>query len=417
MNYTDQTEAIEKLRQQHAPKILHYLFLLYILVKPFYIFESGSFQPSDFVFVVCFFAFLYCNGTESLIRSKFDYLLIVFVAFVFVVNFVYFSLYRETEFIMSTLYYIFNLALVFVARWLVLDISFLKKLFWTCRICLYMQILFYFLNLGKYYIDENGVTDRYLGTFNDPNQLAFYAFCLLMVMFILEKIHGIKNTVTLIDYAAFAYIVFLTASTGMLLAFVVFAILYVAVLLASPLFETNPDRKRKLLWALIAIVLIVIIYFAFNAQITAFFEKSEIFSRLLEKETLSTSTTGSEISGTSIWQDRNIDKVYLYPQYNILGAGQGYFSRFWHSHSSGEIHSTPLSILFCYGIIPTFLFLYWIWKNVSKTSIQFIPVFVALAVESITLLNQRQPLFWLMFLLAYAYRNLEDRRYEDAVYT
>lgn len=403
--------------KQHAPNLLQFLFLLYIFVKPFYVFESGSFQPGDVVFVACFLVFLYYSGSEELLHSRFDYILIVFVMFVFLVNFVYFSLYRQSEFILSTLYYVFNLALVFVARRLLLDESFLIKLFWTCRISLYLQIVIYFLGFGKYYIDENGVTDRYLGTFNDPNQLAFYMFCLLMVMYMVEKIHGVKYRVNLIDYAAFVFILYLTASTGMLLAFIIFAVFYVAVLLLSPLFEVNPERKRKLLFALLGLVIVVILYFVFNKQIAVFIEKTEIFSRVLEKETLSTSTAGGEISGTSIWQDRNIDKLYVYPQYNILGAGQGYFQRFWRAHSSGEIHSTVLSILFCYGIVPTFLFLYWIWTNIKHTSIYYFPVFIALAVESITLLNQRQPLFWLIFMLAYTYRVMEDRRYEDALYT
>ena len=407
----------ENLSERHAPNLLQFLFLLYIAVKPFYVFESGSFQPGDFVFVACFLVFLYYSGSGTILHSKFDYILIVFVIFVFLVNFVYFSLYRESEFILSTLYYIFNLALVLVARRLLLDKSFLRKLFWVCRGCLYLQIIIYFAGLGNYYMDENGVTDRYLGTFNDPNQLAFYCFCLLMAMYIIEKIYGIRNTVIVFDYGAFMFIVYLSASTGMLLAFIVFFVLYVLMLLVSPLFEINPDRKRKLLWALLGVVAIVAISVYFNREISAVLNKSEIFSRLLEKETLSTSTSRSEISGISIWQERNIDKLYIYPQYNILGAGQGYFSRFWQAHSSGEIHSTLFSILFCYGIIPTFLFVYWIWTNIRKTTLYFIPVFAALAVESITLLNQRQPLFWLLFLLAYSYRIMEDRRYEDAVHT
>ncbi|HCH28386.1 MAG TPA: hypothetical protein DEW35_02645, partial [Ruminococcaceae bacterium] len=72
------------------------MFLLYIFVKPFYIFESGSFQPGDIVFVACFFVFLYYIGEGNLLNSKFDYILVAFVMWVFIVNFVYFSLYRQT---------------------------------------------------------------------------------------------------------------------------------------------------------------------------------------------------------------------------------------------------------------------------------------------------------------------------------
>lgn len=417
MNQIDSPLQKTKQLEFNPPKIVQYLFLLYILLKPFYIFESGSFQPSDAVFMVCFCLFLYFLGTGSLILSKFDYILIVFCVWVFIINFIYFSLYRDTEFLYSSLYYIFNLFLVLVARYLLLNKEFIKKLFWTCRMCLYIQVAIALLGLGKYYMESNDATDRYLGTFNDPNQLAFYAFALLMAMFMIDKIYGVKRRIWLVDYAAFVYLLYLSASTGLLLAFGIFGALYILILIASPVFEQTEERKTKLYTALIGIFLLAIVLIIYWDEVLAFAQKSELFSRILEKETLSTSTTATDVSGSSIWQDRNIDKLYLYPQYNIFGAGQGYFQRFWMAHSSGEIHSTIFSVLFCYGIGPTLLFIYWCWTNLRHSTVYFIPVFVALIVESTTLLNQRQPLFWILFLLAYAYRIMEDRRYEDDIYT
>lgn len=307
--------------------------------------------------------------------------------------------------------------LVLVARFLLLSKEFIQKLFWVCRICLYLQVIIFFLGLGKYYVDANGVTDRYLGTFNDPNQLAFYMFALLMIMFMIEKMYDINCRTFILDYAAFFFILYHTASSGMLLAFVVFAALYLVVLLVSPTFERDSKRRKQVLYGLITIFILVVIFIVFKDPIVAFAEDSELFSRLLAKENLLTTTTDSNPTDRSIWQDRNIDKLYIYPQYNFFGAGQGYFSRFYRANSSGEIHSTLLSILFCYGIIPTSLFLLWIWKNIKKTSIYFLPVFLSIAIESLTLLNQRQPLFWLLFLLSYSYRIMEEKRYENAFYT
>lgn len=416
MNTISNSRLRETRQEYKIPKLLQYLFLTYILLKPFYIFESGSFQPSDVVFMLSFFVFLYYNGFANLIHCKFDYILCIFVLFTLVINLFYFLIYRNTEFVYSFLYYLFNLMLVLVARVLLMSREFIRKLFWVCRICLYLQVIIFFLGLGKYYIDVNGITERYLGTFNDPNQLAFYMYALLMVMFMIEKFYNIKCQVNILDYAAFLFILYHTASLGMLLAFVIFILSYFIVLLVSPMFERDTKRRKQMFYGLITLFLLVVIFIIFKDQIIAFFKDSQLFERLIVKEKYSATIVDSNYSNRTIWQDRNIDKLYIYPQYNIFGAGQGYFSRFYLSNSSGEIHSTLLSILFCYGIIPTSLFVLWIWKNIRKT-VYFIPVFLSLAAESFILLNQRQPLFWMVFLLSYSYRIMEEKRYEDAFYT
>lgn len=416
MNSITTSRLRENWQEYRPPKVLQYLFLIYIFLKPFYIFKSGSFQPSDAVFIFSFFVFLYHNRSVNMIRCSYDYVLCIFVLFTFVINLFYFFLYRETEFIYSSLYYIFNLMFVLVARFLLLNKEFIRKLFWVCRICLYLQVALFFLGIGEFYVDANGVTGRYLGTFNDPNQLAFYMFALLLIMFMIGKFYDINCRICILDYAAFLFILYHTASISMLVAFVVFAVSYFAVSVVSLGVEHDPKRRKQVFYTFIVAFVLVVVFIIFHEQIIEFVKSSQLFSRLLSKEDLSTTITDEQYTDRSIWQDRNIDKLYLYPQYNIFGAGQGYFSRFYRAHSSGEIHSTLLSILFCYGIIPVSLFLLWIWKNIKKTS-WFIPVFLALTVESFVLLNQRQPLFWLIFLLSYSYRIMEEKRYEDAFYT
>jgi len=400
-----------------APKILEWLFLLYIFVKPFYIFTSGSFQPGDVVFVLAFIVFIYFNMGTNLIFCKNDYVLLTFLFFVAIINFIYFTFYFDVEFVKSILYYVFNFLFIITARFLLNDREFIKKLFWVCRIVLYFQIVIYFLGVGRFYESDGMISTRYMGTFNDPNQLAFYEFSLLMILYIIDnmKLKGCK--INVIDYAAFVFIVYLTSSTGMLLALAVFAGTYLAILLFSSVAEKDAQNRSRVMWTLFIIGVLLVVFFINKNFIISQMEKSELFSRLLEKETLTTSTTGSELAEASIWQDRNIDKLYIYPTYNIFGAGQGHFERFWKAHSSGEIHSTLLSILFCYGVIPTVLFLHWIWKNIQRSSKYFIPVFAAVFIEGLTLLNQRQPTFWLLFLLAYAYRAMEENKYENDIYS
>lgn len=54
----------------------------------------------------------------------------------------------------------------------------------------------------------------------------------------------------------------------------------------------------------------------------------------------------------SIIADRQLDKLLLYPEKMLYGAGQGAFERFTRASGTNEVHSTLPGILFYYGAVP-----------------------------------------------------------------
>ena len=84
-----------------------YLFLLYWLLKPYYLFSSGGLQIADFIMVLSFGLTIF--DSRKLTIRKIDLSFIVFVVMVAIINCIYTVLYQDSGFIKSILYYVFNL--------------------------------------------------------------------------------------------------------------------------------------------------------------------------------------------------------------------------------------------------------------------------------------------------------------------
>ena len=124
-----------------------------------------------------------------------------------------------------------------------------------------------------------------------------------------------------------------------------------------------------------------------------------MFSRVTDKfNRISSKNTNDHL--WSVWQERGYDKLWIYPQYMLYGSGEGEYDRFILSAHSNEIHATLPSILFYYGIIPFLIILKWFYKKLKRVPFNLLIVYLALLMESFTLLNQRQALFWTIFMMA-----------------
>ena len=107
----------------------HYLFLLFWVLKPFYLRPSGSMQFSDLVAMLAFGVWFLQKRALALDRR--DFPLLGFVACTFVINGICTLLYRETGFAVSSFYYLYNLLVVLMFRDLMDNHRFLKYLMWA----------------------------------------------------------------------------------------------------------------------------------------------------------------------------------------------------------------------------------------------------------------------------------------------
>lgn len=362
------------------------LFLLGVVLKQFYIFESGNIQAGDICFVLAF-----CIGCLfGLLKiNRIDQYLIAFVSLTFLINGIYFFYYGE-GFLLSSVYLLFNLLIVLLFRYLVKNRDFLTKFSAVLKANLIIQFLVYVLGSGRYY---GGL--RYKGTFNDPNQFAFF----ILMDFILLYMTNLyfKKKVHPIWYLLVSLSMLFSMSSGMIMAFGIFLIFT----LLMPSLSKKSSSITVLSLASSFLFLLVIVFYL-NSILQALGETSNwqvinsVVFRLTGKVNQFSSYTG--ISG--FLADRGMERILTHPQYFLYGSGEGMHERFFYMQRFRlEIHSTLIGLFYYYGVIPFILFIIWVIQSLKKMPVEVYGCFIALFIETVTLTNHRQPFFWMAIVM------------------
>ena len=385
-------------------------FLGSIFLKQFYIFQSGGLQIADIFFLVAFCIYIYIKRYFKV--RKIDRKIMSFFAFVYFINLTYFFIYQNRGFLSTTMYYLFIIMVIILFRELATSKDFLEKLARVLKINLVIQLVIFFSGMGRYYAES-----RYMGTFNDPNQMGFSIYISFMLIFLIYNL--LRKKLNIIYYIITVFLIMNTSSTGMLFGIASFSVLYIVFKIYKLI------KNRKMTIFKISLIIACSIGFSFiivNKPSNINLNKLEeilsiasgndkpiiIFDRMEEK-------LNRENQKQSVLEERGIDKLYKYPFYNLFGAGQGLYSRFKKAAHGGEIHSTLPSILFSYGIIPLIIIIIWGLSNLKKIPLEMSAIYISLILESFTLLNQRQPLFWIIFMVGYLYEFKDKLKSEKEV--
>lgn len=387
-DYREREKILNTLiHKQERVKIAGWLFLLYWIAKSFYTQDSGGLQIGDYIFCVsfvCFFIETVGNGEFSLILKK-ENLFFLFVCFVVAINLAYSIAYSNVGFLWAVAYFAFNFFVIIEFRYLARQKSFLKGFFIATCMCLLIQFVIYFSGKGRMFSDS-----RYMGTFNDPNQLAFFVMSRFFIVYMIHcHMCDIVGKSKIWTFAAFLITMFLvvqSASTGMLLGVGIFIVVW--------LFNFCRDRKHRLIVIILLLVLLGVVFLGFGGD-EILFGDSFISIRLQEKINKMTGDGGVQ----GYIKDRNLGAFFYKPYYVLFGAGEGYWVRFADIDAAGELHSTVISLLFCYGIIPFAILLSWIFKNISHSKKLDFCIYIAIFIEMLTLVNHRQSSLWILFIL------------------
>ena len=85
---------------------------VYVLICPFYLFESGVPQPAHYVAGIAFIMMAFSKDFRSILKDKIVLYLFLFVLLTFVINLGYYFKYNTedggVEFLFHSAYYIFN---------------------------------------------------------------------------------------------------------------------------------------------------------------------------------------------------------------------------------------------------------------------------------------------------------------------
>ncbi len=390
-------------------KIIERLFLAYFLLKPYYLFDSGGIQIGDVFLIIAFVLYIIYSKFNLEMKNRLfsavqaNMLFVLFALLTFAINGTYFAVYGMQKFLLSSLYYLFIFMAIALFYVYAQRKSFLINVNKILKLNLVAQLAISLIGIGRDYS-----IDRYMGTFNDPNQFGFY---ILMSYFLIYAINLVLANKKQYDAPYFVMALFLiiqSASTGSLLGLAIFIILQIAYNLKG-IVRLTYSKIRRVMYAVAGAIAVVIVIAVFTGLGSFKVQNSDTNTNAqvdgVAKRIQGKIDKADNNADITIWEDRGYDIMYKYPQYIPFGAGEGNYDRYVMATNNygNEIHATLPSMLFYYGVIPFLIIGTWFYRVVKGVDKRLLIVYVALLAESFILLNQRQSLFWIVFVLGCLY--------------
>ena len=363
-------------------QLLFFTYLIYLVLCPYYVFNSGLPQPADIILSIGFLALFWVFDKKYFFMKPFAILgallaLIVMVSLGNQLHLFINNLEGNTTY--PVLFYVYNF-LAFSFVWYLSKTLSLQKLYDGTGVALFISILVQFI-LGVFDIQnsestwvQNGARDVLF--FNNPNQLGYYVMLVLSLFILIPS--AIKKYKVLTFVLAFMtfYLALLSQSRV-----VIIGVIYLIIFLL--LKETYPSTKKSL-------AAIALIIGAFVLLFNTNFVEDKLDS-IKVRSANRTTTLDNEIS------TRGFDRIYKYPTYLLYGAGEGANQRF-NPTTNKELHSGFGTMLFSYGILGLTIFLLFLFQiiklNFINNFLLLLPVFLYNMVHH----GFRTTLFWIVLV-------------------
>ncbi len=307
---------------------------IYLFLRMFYLSEGGSVQVADF-FIIAFIPFFV--GLSSIkaiyaVNRPIIWMLLLFV----VINLIWFFITADPTVGINVAYYFYNF-LLFTFVFAVREgnrVAFDRYIPLVIIAATAVQI-------GAILLGSSGEY-RTVGTFSNPNQLAYWAICLVTCQMIIARDRPVVTTVSVL---LLGICLALSLSRGGLMGFGAVVAIY-----ALQRFKNIHLRIFSGLFAAILVTL-----FVGSDALSDLRDRYDLASKLEERS--------EQRSLSDEWENRNYSRLSNNPQYIPFGAGEGAFERFEgerykDGHYVGiEIHSTYATLLFSYGVLGLVLFI------------------------------------------------------------
>ncbi|HEU0030830.1 MAG TPA: hypothetical protein VFQ53_09355 [Kofleriaceae bacterium] len=315
---------------------------LFIIFFPFYVVPNGLPQPAVWLLVVLMPS-IFASWDGKLMTDTRRTLMALarFVLYAVIANLLWtvwvgkISVDLKDSFILSPLFYIFNLLLFFTI--LLLHRRYGLKFLWlTTRVIL--------VSLGLQILVSLGGSSRMRSTnaFNEPNQLGYYGLLCACILLLGQRRTKMSTVAVLAGVTMASYLALLSASKAALASI---AMLAIAILIG---------RLRTMIVAALVFVVLLVTPNPFSAAL----ERAQ--ERIDRDES------------HDFFEERGYDRIVNNPEYWVLGSGEGAYRRFKDTTVIGshELHSSLGTMFFCYGIVGTVLFGIFMWFVMKRTPLQ-----------------------------------------------
>ncbi|KYG77063.1 hypothetical protein EV198_1277 [Roseivirga ehrenbergii] len=364
---------------------------IYLIAFPFYFLPAGSAQPSDIVIVVVIG--LYVLGQHfkiSEVNQPVFKGFLKFCIYLSIVNLgVHFALLGESNnglaWYVYSAFYFYNLMVMGFALSLYRQYG-KQFIYTTAYACVFAGILQIVLS---YALQTNSEGIRGAMFFTNPNQLGYYSLSALAIVLVLETMIKLPRLIVYLSFFVFSYLALVSVSKAALGSMI---ILFGAYLIANKIFSVRN---------IFAIIVVGGLGFLGVTQS----EFGKRFQENLDARNVNEENRPDEITE---WEYRGYDRITNHPEYLVFGAGEGGYNRFDTFITNHEIHSSFGTIIFCYGIPGTLLFLLFVYSLLKKLPWFYLVYSLPLFAYGVTHMGLRFTIFWvalMMFPIIRAERN------------
>ena len=373
-------------------KVLIITFLIYIIICPYYIFDSGLPQPADFVMAIGAFGFFFIVDKKFFLQSPLRNLLlfVILVVVVSLINQVDVTLGNNTgNTLMPIAFFTYN----FLTFGLVIYLSGnmeRQKLYnlvaWAIVISVGLQFGLAFLGIQKTGSNWTDKGFRSIIFFNNPNQLGYYILVIYTLFTVIpSKLRSYKLVVFGMLIMA-SYLVLFSLSRGA----------FIGVLLLNVIIFLKEGFKFKFT-SLLFMIFIGLGSFLIVSNTDFVSNKLDSLQQRNEQKK---SSIEREI------KVRGYDRIFNNPIYLLYGAGEGGVDRF-DTFNKKELHSGFGTLLFCYGIFGFVLFALFFYKVIQYSLFKNLLLLSPILLYNLSHHGLRNTLLWILlgFVFVVSYYN------------
>lgn len=364
------------------------VWILYLLLSPIYIFSKGLPQPADYlIFILGFPALVIAMMNHRGGLSKVFVFGALFAGLTIAVNLIHFSFLFNDRLLKHSLYYIFNFC-VFMYTLIIFrqNPETLNRLTYIAVAAIIIFQFFYAPLFGEIELLRN------LGSFNNPNQLAYWSLLNMAILVILKR----NQKFTILDFVLFGMCVYLQ-SLSLSKASMIITVLMTATIFFLP----NMPKNGRILM-IIGFVGFILFQLFEPSSLVQKLEKIDQIAKVVAR----IENIGQERDDSA--EGRGYDRLLRYPHYMIFGAGEGAFYRF--GIGAQELHSGFGTLLFSYGITGFLFFGFFIWSVFYNLPKQYYLLLGLIFLFGIPHQNIRFTYFWIFLALAHTHHMYFEQR-------
>ena len=321
--------------------------IVFVLLQPFYLWESGLPQIAHLMFAVMFIGVFMSGGLvvylDNQLQARAVLYLALFTGWAFIVDGLYSATERTLEPIVTAIYYAYGL--IFTLLYLTVlnrggRIA-ARAIYYAFVFVAITQTVITAAGLGRSYYGDT----RAMNFFNNPNQLAYFAVVVSVHLAYLGRNLNISFALHNLALICMAYVCFRSLSRAGAGAIAMTAVL------DSVIFERN---KIRWFGILLAFTLIGGLY---GERIW-----NDVFSSF-DIRFAGGGNLANQYSGVGEFMEgRHYSYLFVEPSRLLVGWGDGQFQ----AHFGGffELHGTLPAVVLAFGLPGTMLFLLMMWNAV-----------------------------------------------------